>query len=363
MHHQRDLNTESLPAIETRKRVPALDGVRGIAIIAVMVHHYLHAPLLWIGVDLFFVLSGFLITSILLREKQQGFGRYIGHFYQRRAQRILPPYLLVLILCVVLYGNYWLRNWYLYFGGMNFLKPLNLPSLASLPLWSLAVEEQFYLLWPIIVFLLPRKKLAYVSATLIVMAPVLRYLCTPVFQSHWAIYMLLPFRMDTLAAGSLIAVVWPTHQAGNGTHSAIRHRFLVAAPFLVLVSLAVSVWLARKGITAYYATPMGNVLIYEASLVIVLCVFGSALLGALTMVFTWRPFLWFGTLSYTIYLVHLIAYEQLARFLPRAAAILAAVALTLTYAMASWRYMEQSILRLGRPDDGRVREATNMKSS
>jgi len=341
----------ALPATGSRKRVPALDGVRGIAILAVMLHHLFHAPLLWMGVDLFFVLSGFLITTILLREKEHGFGRYIGHFYQRRAQRILPPYLLILLICIAIYGAHQFRYWYLYVGGMNFLNTLNLTRVDALPLWSLAVEEQFYFVWPLIVFLLPRKQIMYVSVALIFLAPVLRYLCTPLFHNPWAIYMLLPFRMDTLAAGSLAALGWPRFRQEHNAHQNLRRRLKIAAPFLGVTGFAVCVGLARHGITAYYATPIGNVVLYEATLVVVLSVFGSALLGSIPSFFAWRPFIWFGTLSYTIYLVHLVTFEQVKRVIHSPAAPFAAIAITLIYAMASWRYLEQPILRMGRPDD------------
>ena len=74
------------------KRISQLDGVRGLAILAVFLHHALKIKLLWMGVDLFFILSGFLITGILLSAKGQKLGSYFAHFYSRRARRILAPY-------------------------------------------------------------------------------------------------------------------------------------------------------------------------------------------------------------------------------------------------------------------------------
>ena len=170
-----------------QSRLLQLDGVRALAIAAVFLHHAFHIKLLWMGVDLFFVLSGFLITGILYGSKAGKFGSYIGHFYERRVRRILPPYLVVLGISALLFGVWWLRYWYFYIGAMNFLHPLNLPNLETLPLWSLAVEEQFYVFWPFAVFYLSRKRLIQFSLFIIVLTPILRYVCTPLFVKHWAI--------------------------------------------------------------------------------------------------------------------------------------------------------------------------------
>ena len=77
------------------RRIPELDGLRAVAILAVFVHHALNVPLLWMGVDLFFVLSGFLITGILLDRKESG-RSFFSYFYERRARRILVPYIVLL---------------------------------------------------------------------------------------------------------------------------------------------------------------------------------------------------------------------------------------------------------------------------
>ena len=107
-------------------RITQLDGLRAIAIAAVFIHHAFEVKLLWMGVDLFFVLSGFLITGILFNQKNRAFGKYIGGFYQRRAKRILPAYVVVLIITAIIFGIGWLRYWYLYIGAMNFMVPFML---------------------------------------------------------------------------------------------------------------------------------------------------------------------------------------------------------------------------------------------
>src|SRR3977135_195463 len=101
------------------KRIDQLDGIRALAICAVFIHHAFHAKLLWAGVDLFFVLSGFLITGILIQKKQLPVREYLYGFYERRARRILPPYVLLLVLTSILFGLAWAKHWYLYVFLMN----------------------------------------------------------------------------------------------------------------------------------------------------------------------------------------------------------------------------------------------------
>jgi peptidoglycan/LPS O-acetylase OafA/YrhL len=142
-----------------------LDGVRALAITAVFLHHAFKIRLLWMGVDLFFILSGFLITGILLQHKTQPIGRYFAEFYNRRVRRILPPYLLLLIVTTILFGVAWMRYAYLYVMLMNVIRALSLERPVSLEvLWSLAVEEQFYLLWPFAVYLLSEAALGWTAA-------------------------------------------------------------------------------------------------------------------------------------------------------------------------------------------------------
>ncbi len=139
--------TASRP-VPSMKYVPQLDGLRAVAIIMVFLHHAFNIPLLWAGVDLFFILSGYLITNILLRDCETlSFRKMIGKFYLRRAERILPAYTVFLLLVLLLDRKDLLHIWP-YF--VTFLQNIPfafhfVPWGPLVPLWSLAVEQHFFI--------------------------------------------------------------------------------------------------------------------------------------------------------------------------------------------------------------------------
>jgi peptidoglycan/LPS O-acetylase OafA/YrhL len=227
-------------------RIPALDGLRGLAIFLVVFHHYAcfsHFkssqnwlayviqtifPLSWTGVDLFFVLSGFLIGGILMDYRDTE--NYFRTFYIRRICRIVPLYFLWLVLFATLP---WLlsagchQGWYnwlfakdfskvpmwsytVFLQNMFFSRTFLAGSYWVVVTWSLAVEEQFYLLLPAVIWFVPVRKLPYVLALLILFAPVFRLF---LYLYHPEIYtfVLLPCRMDTLLTGVLCAY-WIRHE-------------------------------------------------------------------------------------------------------------------------------------------------------
>lgn len=315
--------------------------MRAIAILAVFLHHALKIKLLWMGVDLFFVLSGFLITGVLLEIKRRSFGDLLRRFYFRRAVRILPPYLLTLALATVLLGTAWMRSWYLYIFLANLFLPLHVwHPLALEPLWSLAVEEQFYLLWPFAVYFLDRNSLRRLALALLVLAPLLRGLF--LFGDSWPIYTLTPFRMDLLAAGALLALEWRRDPAR------IARRGPALGVLLAAVGIAGLGLLDRLHVTTYGNTRTGNVLIYECSLLFCLGFVLYALSARKTGWLCIRPLTYLGQISYTMYLVHLgvIGFAQ-AHFRP-GASFAAALAITLAYASLSWFLMEAPLLGWGR---------------
>lgn len=319
------------------KRIPQLDGVRALAILAVFMHHALHIKLMWMGVDLFFVLSGFLITGVLLGARHRSLQGFFAHFYSRRARRILAPYLIWLLVASFLFGVAWMKHWYLYILLTNLLLPLNIPRpIAFDPLWSLAVEEQFYLGWPFAVYFLGERRLRWLAIALVVLAPMLRGAFH--FAHHWPIYTLTPFRMDLLAAGALL---WIERERD-------RERFERAGiwlgPILAILGLAGLGLLARYHFATDANTRTGNVLIYECSLFICAGFMLYALSGRLVGWLRIRPLRYIGQISYSMYLVHLGVLVLMPSSLPRAAAVPLALAVTIGYAALSWRLMERPLL-------------------
>ena len=223
--------------------VPALDGVRGVAILLVLLIHFSMDTLFlspagvlysrfafagWIGVDLFFVLSGFLITGILLDAKGDDHRRgadphYFRNFYARRTLRIFPLYygslaLLFIILPLVKPVQTPAVQWvaghqkWLWLYGANILISLKnewvfwTDWFVLNPFWSLAVEEHFYLLWPLVVFLLPRKWLVRVCLASLPFCLALRFLILHFTPNFLASSLMTPCRIDSLCFGGLLAM-------------------------------------------------------------------------------------------------------------------------------------------------------------
>lgn len=187
--------------------IRSLDGVRALAVTLVMLFHFQLLGSGWIGVQIFFVLSGFLITRILLNEKHQALGFYLKRFYWRRAVRIFPLYFTYLLLVSLMFlflptseattG----KLPYLFSYSYNFTRLSTEWTHSPLftHFWSLSVEEQFYLVWPLLVFLLPDRWLKKMLLLIIVTGPVVRY-----FLGEW----LIGSALSNEAAGE--AIYWFT---------------------------------------------------------------------------------------------------------------------------------------------------------
>ena len=151
--------------------LPGLDGLRALAVVAVMIYHANNAwlPGGFLGVEMFFVISGYLITLLLIAERERNYRISLGHFWLRRARRLLPAVFLMMLLVTiwtatferdalgqlrgdVLAGSFYVSNWYQVWVGLGYTASGDFAPLRHL--WSLAVEEQFYLWWPIVMILL-----------------------------------------------------------------------------------------------------------------------------------------------------------------------------------------------------------------
>jgi peptidoglycan/LPS O-acetylase OafA/YrhL len=207
------------------KHVDSLDGLRGIAILLVFLFHYQpgipHNPISWLatvgwsGVDLFFVLSGFLITGILYDTRQSA--NFFKVFYARRALRLFPLYFVAVgIMLFSGFVSHTPLSWKaipFYIYGSNIMLglreglPAFPPQLECFHFWSLSVEEQFYSLWPLVVFFVRRRRtLMQICAGGILGSLLFRIVLTHFHVSLWILYTELPSRMDALMAGAMLAL-------------------------------------------------------------------------------------------------------------------------------------------------------------
>ena len=301
-------------------RTREIDGLRAIAILSVVAWHYVGASadagsssLLWrvtisgrSGVDLFFVLSGYLITSILLRNRDAS--NYFSTFYARRAFRILPIYYVIVAIYVVgksfnlsrtlFEGS--IPTWSYVVGLQNFWMTFERTYGAFWlgGTWSLAIEEQFYLLFPMLVFLLSLQRLRLVLLAVMIVCPLLRiwaYWYGEPFAGY-GYYFLTAFRADNLAIGALIAWYEVT---GTSHHAAlIARRTLIASACLfpvyaALIGRHTDMHMALWGHT-YLA------LFYGSLLFMTLQNTGAGRLAFLRG----KPAEFFARISYALYLVH-----------------------------------------------------------
>lgn len=201
---------------------PGLDGLRGIAIILVVLYHYFpFFRIGWIGVDLFFVLSGFLITGILLKTRNET--SYFRNFFVRRALRIFPVYFLVLIAfyicCPLLFVQKQAGSAYSYYTDNQiwfwtitenwlFIKEGVPPEPYLQHLWSLAIEEQFYLIWPVLLYSLRSLVIIkYFLLALFLIALSLRVVLWFYYTGYEAFYYNTFARLDSFAAGAFLSIL------------------------------------------------------------------------------------------------------------------------------------------------------------
>jgi peptidoglycan/LPS O-acetylase OafA/YrhL len=334
-------------------RTSRLDGLRGVAIVAVVLHHHAFIEIGWAGVDLFFVLSGFLITRILWNTR--GRSDYWSTFYRKRALRILPPLLLLLLVGIALtkHLSLWAAAGYLFFLG-NVVDALGHGSPVLGITWSLAIEEHFYLMWPVAVLFLSRKRLVQLSLLILCIEPILRIAFTHVHPIGM-IYLLTPFRLDGLAAGSLLALL-----DSHGEAQSLLKRY---SGGLALASVAL-----YAGLLTFFGsqfdrdadTRLFNGLGYSVIAMGAFFVIAYVLLNEnawISKALSFKPLAGLGLISYGVYLFHLLAIglaEKIAhvKTFPVPAPILHRLALfdipcLLVFAWLSYRFYELPIMRRG----------------
>lgn len=355
---------QTVPA--PRQHFPALDGLRGLAILLVVVYHnFGFIPYFffgWLGVDLFFVLSGFLITDILM--KSLGQPGYLKNFYIRRVLRIFPLYYLSLILFLFLIplftdrldiGYYRENQAWLWLYLQNWLYIFNDPASHNTlnHFWSLAVEEQFYLLWPWIILLLKKPGRLLLLLGLLLLAVIgLRLWIWNHQVADLAYFNLYTFtRIDGICVGSMVALLRISRPAFldnqmpyivggfallNFVFYFINRQYQYSYPYLALAGY--STFAMVFGLLVHEAVSGENKLI--------------------SRLFSWSPLRFFGRISYGFYIfhwpVHLLVVPAITPLLSaavsgRTLSLVAALVSTLIAVLVSWlslRYIESYFLRL-----------------
>jgi peptidoglycan/LPS O-acetylase OafA/YrhL len=360
---------------------PALDGLRGIAILLVLLHHFTilepagtvaswlaHVALIgWSGVDLFFVLSGFLITGILIDAR--GSDRYFTSFYARRTLRIFPLYYLVVFVSLevlplapslhdVLAGagapsEQW--PYWLYLSNFAIAARERFMHGVLDISWSLAIEEQFYLVWPAVVWLCPPRALGWLCLALVLLPPVARATALAAGAEPIALYVLPFFRADALATGACLA--WLSRRRG------LQGLDAVAAPVAVVGALGIAIVCWRDGDSWWWGATM-----QRAGYSLIALTAGALLTAALALpALHWWPRAlsagWlraFGKYSYALYLFHLPVMRMVREHIwaPEQFALLGApwlgqlafygmaTAPAFLLAWISWRVFESPVLEL-----------------
>ncbi|MEO6873557.1 MAG: acyltransferase [Opitutaceae bacterium] len=354
-------------------RITSLDGLRGVAIGLILLHHYvqLHLPsrlgwpqvldrvlaLSWSGVDLFFVLSGFLIGGLLMDHRTSPSLTRV--FYLRRGLRILPLYYFTLLVLFAWLsaGSYaHLPAWiYLTFtSNIGIVVRHNWDVGLLAVTWSLAVEEQFYLVAPWVIRWTKPDRLPRVLGTVIAIAWLVRAGARWSDPNGFASHVLMPCRMDSFAFGMLAACATrsTSFRAWITQHVS---RAKVAAVLMVLPVLALGCFyhsLADWQVSLYGYTSLG---LFYGSLIYLVVALRP---GPLVAVLSWSPLVSLGRLSYFIYLWHMILLLSLGRrimggndfpldSLRAWLAVAACVVTTWALAWVSWRVFEGPLVRLG----------------
>jgi peptidoglycan/LPS O-acetylase OafA/YrhL len=352
-----------------KKRIQQLDGLRAIAVLMVIFFHYLNnqyigAPVNkaesilmkvtsvgWSGVDLFFILSGFLIGSILLKNRDSK--NFFRTFYVRRFLRIIPIYYVLL----AIFFSIQLTSWFVA-DATIFQNPIPLWNFltftqnfvmgaqnhfgpgALTPTWSLAVEEQFYLAIPLIVYFVRNKYLPYVIVGLIGIAVISRSLATNWYQE----YTLLPCRIDSPILGFCIAYLLQYDNVVRFIRKNLL-RFQLGLMFIGVPLFA----------AFYYRSGYFNHTLIALFFAVVLLIVRFSTKGWLYRTLTWHPFLLIGRYSYFIYLYHLLVLglmqlhilgnkKPLLYGMNEYLVSLAALLITYALSVISFRYFEKPLI-------------------
>ena len=354
-------------------RIKGLDGLRAIAFLLVFLFHTRYGTFGWIGVQLFFVLSGFLITGILLDMKRHlNTGVYFLKFYGRRFLRIIPLYYLYLLLVVALasymiashnHKKYMLMLWdqlpyaagyvYNFFMATSLFKET---FMFLTHLWSLAVEEQFYIVWPLVIFLIPFRNLKAAFWSVLLLAPLFRLFVLWFYQTqsyailgdmNRAVYALPFSHFDAFACGALLNLIPKIPKA--------KLQFFILLPLFPLGGmladyLAVGQWNIEAGFGWQLLLPHAykSVWGYSAlNYLFMLLIYGVARENWFLR-FLDHPWMrYLGRISYGLYVYHYATYYMMTQIIfptvNQFTGALITFVVTVAIASVSFRFFEKPI--------------------
>ncbi len=339
---------------EAQHRIHSLDGIRAMAALMVMAFHFLGhhgesgrimqmSVIGQTGVDLFFVLSGFLITRILLRSKECP--HFFRTFYMRRTLRIFPLYFgflaIYFFVLPLVFGTpvppFSSQCWsWFYLENV----PQTFPSLHSSGpghFWSLAIEEHFYLVWPLMVFILSRRQFTILVVATLILSPILRF----IFLSRGIpVFYFTLTRMDALAFGSLLSVL-----LAGGVKNVRIFRWLL----LALVILLIPMFAALSGSRLDWLQAIKLTLIPGLYFALIGFCIADPAARPLARLFSIGWLRWLGAISYGLYVFHPTCFALVQKFAgPSSFAVDLALSfgLTILVAYTSFRFFESPILKL-----------------
>ena len=369
-------------SVATAGHLPPLDGVRGMAVLVVIIHNsaWIAGPseqLLmkltnamtaagWAGVSLFFTLSGFLITGILLDSK--GGARFFRFFYLRRTLRIFPLYYAFiastfLIGPLLAWSPQWVEavrkyQWTYWIYQSNWPQAFGHSVPGSTHLWSLAVEEQFYLVWPLVVWLLTRRGLIGLCSVMVLGTPLIRLGMRYVGLPQEAVYLFTIARWDALAVGALVVALL---RDDRGRVILARWQGSVSAAALLALAILIAV---QHGFHSddlpIQVIGQSLVAILSASLIAYAVQNATASPTWLQASLSWPALRTFGKYSYAMYVFHFPIHQSLSplltdsvrgadtpmRLVRLVAYIVLVITLSFLAAKVSWRLIEKPFLDL-----------------
>lgn len=339
------------------------DGIRALAIALVLICHSVpRATGGASGVNIFFTLSGFLITGLLLAERERYGSVWMGGFYARRLLRLMPPLLAMLLLVACMpnvYGtshngfsaSLWITIPAALFYVGNYFQAAGEPLGYLSHTWSLGVEEQFYLFWPIGMLALERRgRLRWALPRLIIFFVVLRAVLAAFGMHRYGLADWLTSEADCLLIGALLAV-W-MRDPGTVAWAKRTSAGWGALGVLSLVCLFASY--KSQGMQGTFAL-YGGITIVGAATAVLIAHLGQRDDGLLSWMFGWAPVVLIGRVSYGIYLYHFVIFQwvQHQRYPSTAKTYVVEYALTAAAVALSWFLVERPALRMKdrfRPD-------------